>query len=146
MALDDFDRPLNKRGKLNAPLMGAVLKKQNVKPDVILSSPALRAKTTAEIVAKELDYSKEVLCLQDIYEASANELDKLLKTLETKHETVFIFGHNPGFNDLAYKYVGFDDNVPTCGVLEIAFECKKWSDISASNATLISFDYPKKHR
>ena len=145
MQLEDFDRPLNKRGKLNAPLMGTVLNKQNIKPNIILSSPALRAKITAQIVAKKVGYSKEILFMKEIYEASSSMLDKVLKSIDKKHDIVFIFGHNPGFNDLAYRYVGFDENIPTCGVVEIAFDCKRWSEIDSLNAELISFDYPKKH-
>ena len=145
MNLDDFDRPLNKRGKLNAPLMGEVLRSRGIKPDIILSSPALRAKTTAKTIAQILDYSHKILFIKEIYEASSSELNNIVKKLDKKHDVAFLLGHNPGFNDLVYDYVGLYENIPTCGVVEIVFDCEKWSKIDSTNAKLISFDYPKKH-
>ena len=145
-SLDDFDRPLNKRGKLNAPFMGALLKKKKVKPDLILSSPALRAKTTAEVIAKELECVKKIVYDEEIYEASAETLHKILIKIDDKHGIVFLFGHNPGLNDLAWKYVAFDKNIPTCGVVEVAFDTQKWSDIDSSNTELMAFEYPKKYK
>lgn len=144
MSLDDFDRPLNKRGKLNAPFMGERLKKKNILPDIILSSSALRAKTTAKIIAKEVKYSKEIIFKDDMYDTSVRFLHEMLKSLEDKNTTALIVGHNPEFNMLGEYYVDFDENIPTCGILEIEFNSEKWVDISAKNATLISFDYPKK--
>ncbi len=146
MSLADFDRPLNKRGKLNAPFMGAKLNKAKVKPDIILSSPALRAKITAEIIAKEVKYSKEIIFNESMYDTSVRTLHKILTKLDSSNETAFIFGHNPDLEMLTEYYVEFDENIPTCGIVEIEFDCKKWKDISAKNATLISFDYPKKYK
>ena len=144
MSLDDFERPLNKRGKLNAPLMAKRLKKKNILPDIILSSSALRAKTTAKIIAKELKYSKNIIFKDEMYDTSVSFLHKMLKNLDDKERAAFLVGHNPYLNMLSEYYVDFDENIPTCGILEIEFNCKKWIDISAENATLISFDYPKK--
>jgi phosphohistidine phosphatase len=143
--LDDFDRPLNKRGELNAPFMGNILKEKKVKPDLILSSPALRAKTTAEIIAKKLNYSKEIVFIKEIYEASASSLNEILIQLNDESNTVLLFGHNPEFNMLTEMYVNFDENIPTCGVVELEFDCNRWSEISAKNARLASFDYPKNY-
>jgi len=144
--LNDFERPLNKRGKLNAPFMGSVLKKQNVMPDIIISSPALRAKTTAKIIAKKVKYSKKIVFNEDVYESSPSILHKILTKIDDKNSIVFLFGHNPELNMLAENYVDFDENIVTCGVVEIEFNCKKWTDIGKENAKLISFDYPKKDR
>ena len=146
MWLDDFERPLNKRGKLNAPFMGSVLKKQNVMPDIIISSPALRAKTTAKIIAKKVKYSKKIVFNEDVYESSPSKLHKILTKIDDKHSIAFLFGHNPELNMLAENYVDFDENIVTCGVVEIEFDCKRWIDIGRKNARLISFDYPKKDR
>ena len=145
MTLDDFDRPLNKRGQRDAPIMGELLKKKNVQADIIVSSPALRTKITAEIMAQKVSYSKGILYLKDIYEASCEKLHEILKELDNRNNIVFIFGHNTGFIDLAHKYIGLEENIPTCGVVEIDFDCKSWSEISSDNAKLISFEYPKKH-
>ena len=145
MTLDDFDRPLNKRGKHDAPLMGSILKNKDILPDMIISSPALRAKTTAEIIAKKVNYSKDIVFDKNIYEASSNRLHKILKKTDDKHTTLCIFGHNPGLNILAEDYVGFNENIVTCGIVEIEFNCDRWAEISSKNARLISFDYPKRY-
>lgn len=141
--LDDFDRPLNKRGKLDAPFMGTRLKEKNIMVDLIISSPALRAKTTAEIIAKKINYTKAILFKKDIYEVGTHAIKKILKKIDNDNNIVFLFGHNPDLNMLAEEYVDFDENIPTCGVVEIEFDCERWADISAINAKLISFDYPK---
>ncbi len=141
---DDFERPLNKRGKLDAPLMGARLHDKKIMPDTILSSPAVRAKTTAEIIAKKIGFEKEIVFIKDIYEASATTLHKILTKIADKKNTVFLFGHNPSLNELAENYIHFNENIPTCGVMEIEFDCKSWADISGENARLVLFDYPKK--
>ena len=142
--LDDFDRPLNKRGRRDAPFMGAKLKSKNVMPDIILSSTAFRAKTTAKIIAKAVKYSKKILFMEGIYDACANKLHNILTKIDDENSVVFLFGHNPDLNMLAEKYVAFDDNIVTCGIVEIEFNCISWEDIDEKNAKLISFDYPKK--
>jgi len=142
--LDDFERPLNKRGKENAPMMGERLKEKGIMPDIIISSPAKRAKTTAEIIAKEIGYKKKILFDENIYEASIDELRKILIAIDDKNSAAFLVGHNPSLNDLANYYVHHEENIPTCGIIEIGFECDTWSDIEPKNAKLLSFDYPKK--
>jgi phosphohistidine phosphatase len=142
--LSDFDRPLNGRGKKNAPMMGSRLKKRRVFPDLIISSPALRAKTTADIISKKVRYFKEIVYEEEIYASYEISLHKILKKLDDKNKTVFLIGHNPDLNMLVEEYVDFDENIVTCGVVELEFDCKKWKDISRKNAKLISFDYPKK--
>ena len=146
ISLSDFDRPLNKRGRLNAPFMGERLKKQKVIPDIILSSSALRAKTTAKIIAKKVKYTKKIVFNEDIYESTPSRLHKILTKIDDKNGTAFLIGHNPELNMLAENYVDFDENIVTCGVVEIEFDCKNWIDIGAKNAKLISFDYPKKDK
>ncbi|MDD2653186.1 MAG: histidine phosphatase family protein [Sulfurimonas sp.] len=143
-ALEDFERPLNKRGKANAPMMGERLKEKHIMPDIILSSPAKRAKSTAQMIAKEIGYKKKVLFDANIYEANVEVLRNILRSLDDKNGTVFLVGHNPSLNDLAHYYVDFEANIPTCGVVEIAFASKKWAEIEPKDAELLSFDYPKK--
>ncbi|MBU1658438.1 histidine phosphatase family protein [bacterium] len=145
LSLSDFERPLNKRGKKNAPFMSKILKQKGVLPDAILSSPALRAKTTAQLFAKGIDFKKNIIYKENMYEADTGQLREILMMLSDADNKVFLFGHNPGFNMLVESFVNFHENIPTCGIVEIAFECKKWSQINASNAKLISFDYPKKY-
>lgn len=126
--------------------MGAKLHDKKVVPDIILSSPALRAKTTAEIIAKKIGFEKEIVYKKDIYEASATTLHKILTKVEDKTSIVFLFGHNPSLNELAENYTHFNENISTCAVVEIEFDCNSWADISAENARLASFDYPKKEK
>lgn len=146
LALEDFERPLNKRGKSDAPLMGDKLHDKKVLPDTILSSPAVRAKTTAEIIAKKIGFEKKIVFKKDIYEANATTLHKILTTIADTESIVFLFGHNPSLNELAENYIHFNENIPTCAVVEIEFDCNSWADISAENAKLASFDYPKKEK
>lgn len=145
LMLNDFERPLNKRGENDAPFMGKLLKEKDVFPDAILSSPALRAKTTAQKIAQEINFSKEIIYDRKIYEASVQTLKSVVKSIDDKYSTVFLFGHNPGLKMLAKSIVGFEGNIPTCGIVEVEFDCKKWSDISSKNAKMISFEYPKKY-
>jgi len=141
--LDDFDRPLNKRGLSNAPLMGSYLKGRDIVPDIILSSPALRAKTTAKIIANTVKYDKKIIYRDNIYEADSTTLHSILNSLDNKYTIVFLVGHNPGLNLLVDSYVGFNENIPTCGVVELEIKCDKWKNISAKNIKLLSFKYPK---
>lgn len=143
-SLDDFDRPLNKRGFLNAPLMGKYLKDKNIVPDIILSSPALRAKTTAEIIANKVKYKKQIVYEESIYEVDINTLHNIITSLKNKYNIAFIIGHNPGLNLLVDNYVGFDENIPTCGVVELEIKSDSWENINSKNIKLLSFNYPKK--
>jgi len=142
--LNDFDRPLNKRGKQNAPLMGSRLRDKKIMPDIILSSPALRAKTTAELISKTVNYPKDIIFIDEIYESTPAKLHQILTHVDDKNSTLFLFGHNPELNALLERYVNFTENLVTCGMVEIEFSCDKWVDITAHNAKFISYDYPKK--
>ncbi len=144
--LSDFERPLNKRGEKDAPFMTKKLKEKGVSADIIISSPALRAKTTAKIIAEELLLSKKIVYDENIYEASPDTLHEIIKNIDNKYNSVILFGHNPGLNMLMDSLVNIYNNIPTCGVVEIDFKCDKWSEISSLNSKLISFDYPKKYK
>lgn len=144
LTLKDFDRPLNSRGEDDSPFMGKLLNEKEVLPDAILSSPALRAKKTAQKIAKEINFTKPILYDKKIYEASVQTLESIVKSIDDKYDIVFLLGHNPGLKMLAESIVGLEGNIPTSGIVEVEFDCKKWSEISSKNAKLISFDYPKK--
>ena len=126
--------------------MGKKLKDANIVPDIIISSSAFRAKSTAEIIAQKVKYSKKIVFKKEIYDIGESAIDAILKKLDDKNSVVFLFGHNPDLNMLAEEYGGFDENIPTCGVVELSFECKRWRDISSQNAKFISFDYPKRYK
>lgn len=143
--LSDFERPLNKRGKRNIPLMASILKEKEILPDCILSSPAKRAKKTAKLLAKGIGFTQPILYDKTLYEADKEEIHQAITSVDANCETLFVVGHNPGLNDLAKHYVGFEQNIVTCGVLEIAFEVKKWKDIAPKVAKLLSYEFPKKY-
>jgi len=144
MALDDFDRGLNKRGRKNAPMMANRLKNKGVMPDIILSSSAKRAKKTAKIIADGIGFSKKIKFDDELYDVLPNELHKKLRAIKNKHNTAFLIGHNPELNMIAEDFIDFNQNIVTCGILEIEFDCDSWSEIDSSNARFISYDYPKK--
>lgn len=144
-SLDDFDRPLNLRGKKNAPFMGKILKKKKIKPDLIISSPAYRARETARKIAKKIRYLDEIMYNEHLYEASLKEILEIVTFIEDEYDEVFIVGHNPGLNTLAFYLVDFNENIPTSGILEIEFDSQTWREISKKNAKLVSFEYPKKN-
>ncbi len=146
LSLDDFNRGLNKRGKKDAPFMGLKLKEENIVPDIIISSPAVRAKTTAKIIAYKIGYTQPILFDKSIYESTTTTLHKIIKSIDNKNNIVFLFGHNPTLNMFVEDYIEFYDNIPTCGIVKIEFDCNSWEDINSSNAKFISFDYPKQYK
>src|SRR5690242_21738198 len=101
-ALPDKDRPLNDRGKRDAPKMGKRLAKRDVKPDLILSSPAKRALTTAKIIAKKLEYKFTDIVVNDrLYAGAAHDLLNVIHRLGDRPKRVILFGHNPELTELA---------------------------------------------
>lgn len=143
--LDDFDRPLSKRGKKNAPFMGKILRKKGIVPDLIISSPAYRARETTKKIAKKIGYYEEVMYNEFLYEANLKTILEIINYIEDENDDVFIVGHNPSLNMLGFYFVDFNDNLPTAGVLEIAFDCSSWRKVNKKNAKLVSFEYPKKN-
>ena len=146
--LDDFDRPLNKRGKRNAPFMGQKLKEGNILPDLILSSPAKRARKTATIIAKAIGYPKKKIVLDPgMYHCSGWYLLEMMRKQDDKHDAIMIFGHNPGFNDFADILLDRNPvyNIPTTGVYCIRFDVDSWTEIQAGKGESVFFDYPKRY-
>jgi phosphohistidine phosphatase len=144
-SLRDFDRPLNNRGKINAPEMAQRMVSQSLYPDLILSSPALRALTTAKYFAKEWDVAEAAIETdKNIYEAGLKDLLKIVNNLDDLYDKIAIFGHNPGFTDFAnYLSNGHIYNMPTCSIVILEFPFDKWSLISADIGKVLLFDYPK---
>jgi len=146
MSLEDFMRPLNDRGRRDAPEIGRRLREGGVQPELIVSSPAKRAIKTARIIAGELNSPKaEILEADEIYEASAGELLGLVRRLPEEKRDVMLVGHNPGLTDFANLFLrpGLE-NIPTCGMVRLAFDALHWRDISPQRASLLVLDYPKK--
>jgi len=144
LSLSDFERPLNKRGKNDAPLMGKLLSKKRIKPDYILSSPAGRAKRTAKIIAKEVGFTKKINYNHDIYEASVDKLFEIIRSLDDDFDDVFLFGHNPSFSMFAEALTGdYVENIPTSGIYHINFNINKWKNIDIKTGKTKNFWYPK---
>jgi phosphohistidine phosphatase len=145
--LDDFERPLNKRGRKNAPFMGEVLKKLKVAPDLVISSPANRAATTARIIAAAINYPLEnILYSETIYEFSENILIHVVKQIDDAVNKAMVVGHNPAINGLA-NYIGDQpiSNIPTCGAFCVDLDISSWAEIGEHCGKLKFFEFPKKH-
>jgi len=143
--LSDFQRPLNSRGKHDAPLMAKYLQDKGLQPTYLLSSPANRALSTAQLFAEVFRMEKESIATDEsLYEAFTAQLIDAVKTLPDEHDTVAIFSHNPSITSavaqFAESYIG---NIPTCGVGVISFEGKRWADFSPENADLSQLLFPK---
>ena len=149
LSLDDFDRPLNKRGKRNAPFMGTKLKEKQIKPDLILSSPAKRARKTATSIAKAIGYpKKKIIFDENMYHSSAWYLYQMVRSLDDVHETIMLFGHNPDFNEFADMLLKINPvhNIPTTGVYCIRFKVNGWEKVLEGKGESVFFDYPKQYR
>ena len=141
----DFERTLNQRGLVDAPRMGNELAKLNINPSHIVSSPAFRAKATAEFVAEQLNFDIDnIEFIHDLYEASSRNVLSVINQFDNSHSTIMIFGHNPTFTHIAEyftkEYIG---NIPTCGAVNIEFEVEDWALISGQTGRLKFFIYPK---
>ncbi len=140
--LSDFDRTLNPRGVQSAPEMAKRLLKKDIIPQYILSSPAVRAKTTAKIFAETLKLA-EPAYNQSIYEASYSTLRTIINGLPDAYNFVALFGHNPGLSQLLYNLTGEVYDMPTCSVAIISFEFDSWEMVTKDTGTLAYYDYPK---
>jgi len=145
--LTDFDRGLNKRGKRNAPFMGKRLADHGVLPDLILSSPAKRAKKTANKIAKEIGYPKgRIVFKKTLYHASVSNLLRLVTSVEDSIDSLFVIGHNWGITEFAEMLTRKElGNIPTSGIAAITFPFDLWQHISWGDGELLFFDFPKKH-
>ncbi len=144
--MKDIDRPLNERGHETAIKMSALLTTMIPEVDEILSSPAVRAFTTAQYFAKTYDIEKDVIVIhKKIYEAVPDDVIEIVNGLNDDAKTVVIFGHNPTFTYLANIFNNdFIDNVPTCGICIIESISDHWADFSIHNSTLKHFLRPSK--
>ena len=145
--ISDHDRKLNSRGKRDAPKMGELLNGKGYHPEIIYSSSAERALTTAKILVDKLQYPVENLIITNrIYEATTNDLITIVNEIDDKYHSAMLVGHNPGFtvlaNLLADKYI---DNMPTCAVAVVELNVASWKEVESDCGKLIAFEYPKKH-
>jgi phosphohistidine phosphatase len=146
--LGDFERPLNKRGRQNAPMMGRFLNKAGISFDLVVTSPALRAITTARMLTGELGYPEQSL-VEDprLYGATVSELLEIVHQLPDEKLQVALVAHNPGLTEFC-NYLSDEDiaNLPTCGIASIAFELDTWQAVHRGTGKLSRFEYPRKYR
>ena len=143
--LSDFKRPLNKRGKRDAPVMGRFLRDKDIIPDIIISSPAIRAAKTAKVISDILSYPRSKLIYNDdIYEASTTALFKIVNKIDDRFKSVMLVGHNPAMTYFANTLANIRiDNIPTCGIVCTKLATSSWQEISDNCGTLKFFEYPK---
>ncbi len=145
--LSDIDRPLNKRGKRDAPFMSRLMAEKSIVPDLIISSPANRAATTAKNFAEKFSFSDdEIILFDSLYLADTNEILDVIHTIDNSFDTIMLFGHNPGLT-LATNYITdeYIDNIPTCGLVTIELAIDSWNEVDCGSGKIICFEYPKKY-
>ncbi|WP_320034728.1 histidine phosphatase family protein [Halarcobacter sp.] len=134
---DDYDVTLTKQGKEDAKNLGINLKNKNIMPDLIVSSPAIRARDTAEIIAKEIGFDKSIMINEVIYQAFLNELiESITYTFDTVN-SLMIIGHNPALTALAITFTEFKEELQMANAIKIEFNCNSWTSIDKSNANFI---------
>ncbi len=146
--LVDFDRPLNGRGKRDAPEMGKRMKAAGIRPSLIISSPAKRAWSTAKLVAAEITYPKEFLQREpDLYHATTDRLFEVIARQDEGFNNLLLVGHNPGLTELSNKLVpGLTSNLPTAGLVSVLIDTDTWELRGRKSVELLEHDYPKRRR
>lgn len=142
----DFDRPLSRLGEHDADEMGRRLKADGILPNVILSSPALRATQTAEAIAMALGFpTGSINLIENIYEAAISDLVEVIRALDDRHASAMLIGHNPALtwliNQLADRHIA---NAPTCSIATLRSFSLRWEDMGSATANLLDFDYPER--
>jgi phosphohistidine phosphatase len=144
-SLSDGERPLNKRGEHDAPMMAERIKDHGIRPSLIISSPAARAWTTARLIAEQISYPTEFLQRENkLYLASVDDLLDVVVAQDNGFNSLLIVGHNPGLTNFAnFLSPGLTDNLPTAGVVSVQFDRDDWSLYEQPVTELLVHDYPK---
>ncbi len=144
--LSDRERPLNKRGKRDAPVMGKRMVEHGIRPSLIISSPAKRAWSTAKIIAAQISYPIEFLQREDgLYLASLDEILDIIVAQDNRFNNLMVVGHNPGMTDFAnFLSPGLTNNLPTAGVISVQIDQDDWNLYERPSTDLLVYDYPKK--
>ena len=142
----DWDRALNRRGQRDVPEMARRLRGRRLKPDLVLTSPAVRAVTTATILARELKVDASRIAQDErLYLASAPAMLAVVRELGGDALHLMVFGHNPGITDFANRLSAGEqiDNLPTCGVFTATFDVANWDALAWGLGEDARFDYPR---
>jgi phosphohistidine phosphatase len=149
IGLTDFDRPLTEKGAVDAQLISGLLHREKVIPQLIISSPAVRALSTAVIFARNFHYPISAIRIEEsLYESSADNYMKHLQLTDDKLQTIFLFAHNPTITEAANLFIDdFIENIPTCGVTGLSLAIDSWKQLDKSTkGTLMLYDFPKNHK
>ena len=143
-SLDDFDRPLNRRGKKDAPIMAHKLAMRKIKIDLTISSPANRTIETAKIFANILGCESEIIFNDKLYEASYKEILNVINLIDDKYQNVLLVCHNPGITNLV-NYISdyFIENISTSGIVGLSTN-SSWKNINENGCSFLFYDYPKR--
>ncbi|HEY4154613.1 MAG TPA: histidine phosphatase family protein [Puia sp.] len=144
-AATDFNRSLNDRGVKDAAEMAGRLVKRDIMIDQFVSSPAVRAKTTAEIFISQYNRKpEEILFIPDLYQATSKIFDRVIARFDDQFNHIAIFSHNPGITDYAsYLTPTHITHMPTCSVLAVAAAIKSWQNFSVAKKEFLFFETPK---
>ena len=140
----DRDRALDERGQRDAPKMGKRLAKREMRPDLIVSSPALRALATAQLIAEALGVrAAEIKVDERLYATNPATLLGIIQELDDTLKRVMLVGHNPEFSELAHRFSSEITEMPTCSVAEFEFASTAWSDVGKLAPEKATLDHPK---
>ncbi len=144
--LTDHERPLSARGFRDAPVMGARLAAWGPPVDRVISSSAVRAFTTAELITQEMGLPWDEIQIEDaLYHASEEDMIEIIEEQDDYLDGLMLFGHNPGLTYLVNYLSDLDlDNLPTCGVVVMQFDIDSWSELGEVTAVSAAVDFPKK--
>jgi len=144
--LNDHDRPLAKRGKCDAPRMGQLVRQEELVPQLILSSTAVRARVTAEIVAEESGYEEDVVCRQELYAFDAEPYLEVLADLPDDFQRVMVVGHNPAMEELTTLLTGEAVPLPTAALVLVTLPIDRWRELEEDPVgKLVNFWRPEKY-
>jgi len=127
--LTDFERPLNERGLKAAPTIGRYMKRENIKPEIIISSPAVRARETAELVIEASEINVELRFDEKIYSATWLDLLRVIAGIEDEKASVLLIGHNPGFEETVYRLTDKRITMPTAALIKMNLDIERWSNV-----------------
>ena len=129
LGLADIDRPLNKRGKRDAPRIGALLREEDLVPDLIISSPALRARKTAKAVSDNSGYEGEIEIQGEFYPGDPDSFIEAFYSIPNQIERILIIAHNPGLEELLYVLTGESARMPTSALAQVSLPVDRWLDL-----------------
>ena len=141
--LADFDRPLNGRGRKASETVGSFLKDKEINLDLVVSSPAVRARQTIELVLRAAKMKPELRLDERIYEATTERLLEVVSQLENEHKAVLLVGHNPGMQELLSLLTGQSEDYPTAALTKVAFKNLKWAEVGSKKGSLEWIVKPK---